>query len=203
MRSLYLPGLPVVFEVDREVRIVVIRPRGGFLQKLAALKVANPDSHKVPVQFKPRVPVEFLPNMSTRFPARIANDYPAGRVINRIGRAGQPQVEVLTRNAPAAPRLDSDAHSLRNDILPAELVRNAEAVMSRRIHGVECLVAAVVRILIAGTIVILPEYPRLPPERIDSVCGSSSGSPGGDLCWARRGPPPRLTPPSNRGLLPL
>lgn len=134
----------VVLKVEGKIRVVVVRPFGCALQELSTLKMT--DAHPnvdMSVQFVPRVAVVFLANVCPRFSTRIANDSPSGCVVKPIDSAGQPKVQILSCYRPAMPWLDGEADPLRNNILPPELIDNAEAVVSRRIHSVECALPSV------------------------------------------------------------
>src|SRR5580698_372846 len=76
------------------------------------------------------------------------------------------------------PGLDGYAGAVSDDVLPTELIGDAEAVVSRRIHRIECPVHPVRRILVARSVVVLVEQARLPPERVESVCDTVGRSPG-------------------------
>src|SRR5579859_3542034 len=78
------------------------------------------------------------------------------------------------------PRLDGQASAFDDDVLPAKLIGNTEAIVRGGIHGVEGAMRSVGGILVAAGVVVLPEHARLPPHLGDSVSGSKRGSPGVD-----------------------
>src|SRR6201999_201101 len=93
-------------------------------------------------------------------------------------------IQPLARYSPAAMGFDSYACAHCLDVLPAELVRNAETIVRGRVHGVESAMDAVMRIFVAGSIIILAENARLPVEPGKSVSQTIGSAPGPDVVRA-------------------
>src|SRR5208337_4047087 len=102
----------------------------------------------VAVDLVPGVDVGFLANVVSGRTRGIANDGAARGVIERVSRAGQPEIQPLARHSPAAVGLDSDAGANRLDVLPAELIADTETIVRGWIHGVESAVHTVFGILV-------------------------------------------------------
>src|SRR5579863_10426619 len=124
------------------------------------------------VNFIPCIGVHFLPDVGAGCSCRIANDGGSRSVVERISRAGQPKIQPLGSHGPAVVRLNRDAGTNRFNVLPAELIGDAETVVRRRINGVESSMRAVMGILVAGSVIILGENSRLPEHRSETVCNT-------------------------------
>src|SRR5579863_5754099 len=99
-----------VLEVEREVRIGEVRALLHHVEELAGEDV--PHSHayvNVPVQLIPRIEVGFLPDVVSGRASAITNDGAARRVVERIGGAGEPEIQPLAGEGPSVVRFDGDA----------------------------------------------------------------------------------------------
>src|SRR5271170_2186148 len=77
--------------------------------------------------------------------------------------------------------LDGDAGSNRLDVLPAELIADAEAVVRGGIHSVESAMDAILGILVTGGVIVLGENARLPEDGRKAIAEAFGGAPCSDV----------------------
>src|SRR6202044_2242281 len=112
--------------------------------------------------------IPFLSDVCPVYSRGIANDRRAGCVVKGVLGAREPEIQPLCRHGPSVEGLNGDAGTVGDYILPAKLIGDAKAVVSRGIHRVKRAVFPVRRVLVAGGIVELIEQARLPPCTVDS-----------------------------------
>ena len=101
------------------------------------------------VDFVPSVEIEFLSDVPPGMARRVSQYQASRSVVDSVCSAGQPQIQILRGHRPAAMGIDGRAPAPSHDVLPSELIGDAETVVRGRIHRIERAVLAVGRIFVA------------------------------------------------------
>src|SRR5262249_53234798 len=89
----------------------------------------------------------------------------SARVVQRVGGCCKPPRVIASGYDEASRRADIHAAAQVMDVSPADLIGEAELVVSGRIQLVERLPPAIVAIVVAGAVVVVAEDARLAARR--------------------------------------